>query len=245
MIDRIQQFHKNKMKHVGVFGKWSYLLIFVFPVAGYFGMLKYYTPQPFHISIELSCQSNQCQPKLDDQAIQKIYSDIQNQIDQTNRLDQFSRPFGVLINLQPRVTNKSTITIHVSEPVQDSYQQVAVACQLFPNITEIFTYNSGIFFANRTRLVDTPNTVKMIVNTLISCFRGFETNPTSKLNLIVAPKGTVSIMDPKIDFLVELFPDGMSHIFVVFEVIAIFCTLLPLLKEGVKFAIKGWSYFIK
>lgn len=223
--------------------RWSYLLLLFIPIVGYFFVLNYYTLQPFHVSLQLKCQDNQCQFKLDEQAIQKMNSNLQDQIDQANRLDRFSIPFGAFINLYPRVTNKSTATLFVSEPLQNISQQVSIACQLLPSTTEIFSYNSGIMFNNKTALSQTPDTVKSVVNTLVTCFRGLESN-SSNLKVIVAPNGTVSFKDPKVDFLVEFFPDDMSKNLIRLEVLVVFLGFLPLLGVFIRFFVKGWRYFL-
>jgi hypothetical protein len=233
----------NLLNAVRFLWHWAYLLLLLIPLVGYFVVLNYYTPQPFHISLQLECQDKQCQFKLDELAIQKVNSNLQDQIDQANRLDKFSIPFGTFINLYPRVTNKSTATLSVSEPLQNLPQQVAITCQLLPSTTEIFSYNSGIVFNNKTSLSQTPDTVKSVVNTLVTCFRGLESS-SSNLKVIVAPNGTVSFKDPKVDFLVEFFPDDMSKNLIRVEVLVIFLGLLPLLGVLVRFLVKGWRYFL-
>ena len=77
----------------------------------------------------------------------------------------------------------------------------------------------------------------------MTCFRGLESS-SSNLKVIVAPNGTVSFKDPKVDFLVEFFPDDMSKNLIRVEVFVIFLGLLPLLGVFIRFLVKGWGYFL-
>ena len=222
--------------------RWSYLIVLLIPVAGYFLIIKYYTPPSFHVQFQLECENQGCRFKLDDQAMQKIESDLQNQLDQASRLDAFSKPLAGFIRYSPEATNKSTLIFSVSEPARRIPQNASVTCELPSFGIGIFSYDSGIVFENKTSLVDIPETVKSINGTLLSCVRGFQSESTDA-NFIIAPNATVSLQKPTIDFLIEFLPDRMSKILLALEVLVILLGLLPLIREGVKLLIRGWVYF--
>lgn len=223
--------------------KYSYLLYLLLPVAAYFFILNYYTPGPFHISYQLSCDDKQqCQFKLDQPTIDQINSDLQTQLDKAERLDQFSKPFSGYFRFTPRITNKSTVDINISNPAQTVPQQLSVECEL-NSILNIFTYGSGIISPQETTLSNAPDAVKSAASILTSCIRGFQSEP-SNLKLIVAPQGIVSMQNVRVDFLIEFLSDKTTKFLLAIEAVAIFLALLPLLREAVKFIARGWRYFL-
>jgi len=210
--------------------RWSYLAVLLIPVAGYFAALWYYTPPAFHTQFQLKCENQLCHFELNDEVVRAIESNLQNQLDQAERLDAFSKPLAGFMRYVPEATNKSTITYLVSEPQQNASQNAFVICELPSFGTGTFSYNSGM--------------VKSINSTLLSCFRGLHSEST-KLGLVVAPNATLSVTQPTIDFFIEFSPDSMSKALLALEVLAVFLALLPLVREGVRLLIRGWSYFIK
>ena len=224
--------------------RWSYLAVLLIPVAGYFAALWYYTPPAFHTQFQLKCENQLCHFELNDEVVRAIESNLQNQLDQAERLDAFSKPLAGFMRYVPEATNKSTITYLVSEPQQNASQNAFVICELPSFGTGTFSYNSGIVFENKTSLDDVPEMVKSINSTLLSCFRGLHSEST-KLGLVVAPNATLSVTQPTIDFFIEFSPDSMSKALLALEVLAVFLALLPLVREGVRLLIRGWSYFIK
>jgi hypothetical protein len=223
--------------------KWIYLSSVLLIPLFYVLILNYYTPRPFHLQIKLNCDQQPCQFQLDDSVMQQVNTDLQNQIDDANRLDEFAKPFGGFVRVNPRVTNQSTFTISVSNPAQEVPQKALYDCQLLPPRIESFSYGAGIFFSNKSSLAGVPDLVKSVSNTLLGCFRGLESQQSGK-GIVVAPNGIVSLKDPKVDFLVEFFPDELSKFLVALEALALFLALLPLSREGFRFLKMGWSYFI-
>jgi hypothetical protein len=221
--------------------KYSYLLYVLVPVFGYFLVVNYYTPDSFELAYKLECSENrECRFSTNEEHLDEIYRKVQEQINEAARLDEFSKPFSGFIRFRPRLTNKSTLDFVVSDPPQTATQNASVTCQLSQNQEYVLSYNSGIYFENKTSLSNVPETTKLVVGQLIACVRGIHTE--SDTHTVVGPGGTVSMQNVQARFYVEYITDNLSRLLIAAQVIAIALAGLLVFREILKFLFKGWRY---
>lgn len=224
--------------------KWSHIVfLFLVTIVLYYSVLNYYTPRSFNLKIELNCEQQQCQSKIDDSVIQKINSDLQNQIEEANRFDALAKPFSGFIRVEPQLTNNSTFTITVLNPDQEVHRKSKYKCQLSNSYS--FAYGQKIiFFNHKSSLIDTPVVVKSVSNTLLKCFRGFESQSEPEKGIWANKNSVIQFKDININFLVEFFPDKLSKFLILLQSLGILLGLLPLVREGIRFIKRGWTYWI-
>lgn len=226
-----------------------FVLLLLLPILSSILVLYFFVPHSFILSYSTKCTKTdvselaQCSPTPNETDRQKILLDIREQLDTADRLSFLAKPFNAVIRLSnEKITNVTVARLEISEPKQSEEKQVQVACNIRPQITDIFSYNAGIIspLIPSIKPEKIPEQIATTYNFLTACV------PTNAVfdgkGRTVAPNATVTMsLEPK--YKIEFLSDTKSKIIIYLETLLLWMLALPIFREVYRFVSKGVRYF--
>lgn len=223
---------------------WRIFLFFIcIPLVLMYLTVLFLQPNPATISYDISCEKdNNCQKIIHEERPAKIEEEIRNISDNADRIVDFSKPSLNIIRFDFRITNKSLAVLEITDPKRRIEKEARIFCVL-NNKKNIFSFNSGNFFEQKSKLSEIPNNIKVIQNLLNSCM------PENQIFDFQNGKGPVVYPNAyvllKIEekYNLEFIPDRLSYFLLYLVWLIIMFAFIPLLKEVKFFIQKGRKYF--